>query len=170
MRDEKKFLAKWICGQLDKSSYVFVTDFSKVTVKEVTELRRELSKESGEFHVIKNSILSAVASERLLPISEAMLCGQNAIVVGGSNPSGIAKIIKKFRKSSNGEKFAVKGGVLDNIGLSCTDVDALAELPSIEVLRSQLLSMFNTPAQQCVRALNAVPQGMLNVLRAKAER
>jgi large subunit ribosomal protein L10 len=167
MRDEKKFLAKWICDQLDKSNYVFVADFSKVTVKEITALRRELSKESGEFHVVKNSIFGIAASERSLPISEDMMNGQNAIVVGGDNPSGVAKIIKKFHKSSNGEKFAMKGGVLDHVMLTCGDVDALAELPSLEVLRSQLLAVFNAPAQRCVSVLNAVPQSVLNVLQAK---
>ncbi|MDR0679564.1 MAG: 50S ribosomal protein L10 [Puniceicoccales bacterium] len=170
MRDEKKLLAKWICGQLDKSNYVFVTDFSRVTVKDVSELRRELSKEAGEFHVVKNSILSIAANERLLPLPQSILCGQNAIVVGGNNPSEIAKIIKKFHKISNGEKFSVKGGVLDDAELSCTDIDALAELPSKEVLRGQLLSMLSAPARGCVCVLNAVPQSMLNVLQAKVGR
>ncbi|MDR1255932.1 MAG: 50S ribosomal protein L10 [Puniceicoccales bacterium] len=169
MRDEKELLAKWIRSQLDKSNYVFIADFSKVTVKEVTKLRRELAKEAGEFHVVKNSILSIAASEHSLPIAKDILQGQNAIIVGGDNPSGVAKIIKKFNKSSNGEKFIVKGGVLDSEALSCSDIDALAELPSKEVLRGQLLATLSAPAQQCVRVLNAVPQGMLNVLQARAE-
>jgi large subunit ribosomal protein L10 len=168
MRDEKKLLAQWICGQLNKSDYVFLADFSKVTVKEVAKLRRELVKESGEFHVVKNSILSIAARERSLPIPGDVLHGQTAIVVGGNNPSGVAKILKKFYKDSKEEKFAVKGGVLGDVGLSRADVDALAELPSLEVLRAQLLSLFSTPARQCVCVLNAVPQGVLNVLQARA--
>jgi ribosomal protein L10 len=47
------------------------------------------------------------------------------------------------------------------------EIKALSELPSLEVLRAQVLALFNTPAQQCVRVLNAVPQGMVNVLQAK---
>ena len=56
MRDEKKLLAKWICGQIDKSNYLFVADFSRVTVDEVAKLRKKLAAESGEYHVVKNSI------------------------------------------------------------------------------------------------------------------
>jgi large subunit ribosomal protein L10 len=167
MRNEKKLLAKWIGNQLDKSNYVFVADFSKTTVKEVTELRRELSKESSEFHVVKNSVLSIAVGERSLPMAGDVASGQNAIVVGGSNPTGVAKILKKFHKNSNGEKFALKGGVLDRIGLTSADIDALAELPSMEVLRSQFMSVLNAPARRCVCVLNAVPQGMLNVLQAR---
>jgi large subunit ribosomal protein L10 len=167
MRDEKKLLAKWVSSQLAKSNYVFITDFSRTTVKEVTELRRELAKESSEFHVVKNSILSIAAGERSLPIAVGAVSGQNAVVVGGDNPSGVAKILKKFHKNSNGEKFTLKGGALDCISLTCADIDALAELPPMEVLRSQFMSMLNAPAQRCVCVLNAVPHSMLSVLHAK---
>ncbi len=170
MRNEKKLLAQWICKQLDKSNYVFITDFSKITVKEVASLRHELHKENSEFHVIKNSILKTVVSERSLPNLDSLLSGQSAIVVGGNNPSGVAKVLKKFYKDSKEEKFAIKGGILDNTLLSIGEVNTLAELPSLEVLRGQLLSLFNAPVQKCVRLFNAVPQNILNVLQAKADK
>lgn len=169
MRNEKKFLAQWVCSQLDKSDYFFLTDFSRVTVKEVANLRRELRKESGEFHVLKNSILHNTVEQRALPNIDNLLSGQTAIVVGGKNPSGVAKILKKFYKDSKEEKFAIKGGVLDNALLSVAEIDTLAELPSLDVLRGQLLSLLSAPAQGCVRVLNAVPQNVLNVLQAKAD-
>lgn len=170
MRNEKKLLAQWICKQLDKSNYVFVTDFEKVTVKEVANLRKELSKESGEFHVVKNSILKVATNECSLPISEDILSGQTAIVVGGNNPSGIAKILKTFYKNSKEEKFAIKGGILDKEILSIDDINTLANLPSLEVLRGQLLSLLNGPSQKCLRLFNTVPQSMLNVLQAKVDK
>jgi large subunit ribosomal protein L10 len=169
VRDEKKLLARWICSQFDKSDYVFLADFSRITVGDVANLRRELARESGEFHVVKNSILATAARERSLPIPGDALRGQTAIVVGGSNPSGVAKVLKNFREEAKNEKLAVKGGVLNGMELSIVDIDALAELPSIEALRAKLLSLFNAPAQRFVRVLNAVPQSMLNVLQARVD-
>ncbi|MDE6432435.1 MAG: 50S ribosomal protein L10 [Opitutales bacterium] len=170
MRNEKKFLAKWICSQLDKSNYVFLTDFSRITVEEVANLRHELRKEAGEFHVVKNSVLKAAADERSLPNIDDLLSGQTAIVVGGNNPSGVAKVLKKFYKDAKEEKFAIKGGILDNVLLSVNEINTLADLPSLDVLRAQLLSLLNTPAQKCVRLFNAVPQSMVNVLQAKVNK
>ena len=54
--------------------------------------------------------------------------------------------------------------------LEISEIKALSELPSLEVLRSKILALFNTPAQQLVRVLNAVPQGVVDVLQAKAEK
>ncbi len=170
MRNEKRLLAQWICRQLDKSNYVFIADFSKVTVKEIAALRNELRKKSGEYHVVKNSILKAAISERELPNIDHLLSGQNAIVVGGNTPSEVAKILKNFYKDSKEEKFAIKGGILDKITLSIDEINTLADLPSIEVLRGQLLSLLNAPAQKCVRLFNAVPQSVLNVLQAKVDK
>ena len=43
----------------------------------------------------------------------------------------------------------------------------LSELPSLEVLRAQLLGLLNTPATSLVRVVNGVPQALVNVLQAK---
>jgi ribosomal protein L10 len=53
------------------------------------------------------------------------------------------KIYNKFHKKSNGEKWVQKGGVLDRVGLTSVDIDALAELPSMEVLRGQFMSLLS---------------------------
>jgi large subunit ribosomal protein L10 len=168
MRNEKRLLVQEIQRYFDKSEYAFFTDFCRVTVAEVSKLRRKLREEDGEFHVVKKSLLKAAASERSLPMPEEGFEGQIAIVVGGKNPAGVAKILKNFRKDSKEEKLAMRGGLLDGKLLSLGDIDMLSSLPGIDVLRAQLLSLFNTPATKLLRTMNAVPQGMLNVLQAKA--
>jgi large subunit ribosomal protein L10 len=60
--------------------------------------------------------------------------------------------------------------VLSGNELQMQEIKALSELPSLEVLRAKMLALFNTPAQQLVRVLNAVPQGLLNVLQAKSQK
>ena len=94
------------------------------------------------------------------------LTGQTAIVVGGKNPSGVAKIIGDFFKKR--EKVEMKAGIVNERALTKEEIKALAKLPGLEVLRAQLLGLLTQPATGFVRVINAVPQGLLNVLQAKA--
>ena len=63
----------------------------------------------------------------------------------------------------------MKVGVLGNKTYDADQVKTLSELPSLEVLRAQLLGLLTTPARQFVFVLNGVPTGLLNVLQAKAK-
>ncbi|MDR1413591.1 MAG: 50S ribosomal protein L10 [Puniceicoccales bacterium] len=169
MRTEKQLLVKEIGKHLSKSTYVFFTDFRGVTVADVSTLRKALHPESGEFHVVKKSLLKKAADEKSLPMPENGYEGQIAMVVGGNNPSGVAKALKEFRKSSKETKLAMRGGVLDGKLLSLADIEMLSSLPGMDILRAQLLSVFEAPASRFVRTINAVPQSVLNVLQARAK-
>ena len=119
------------------------------------------------FHVVKNRILKIAANERELGFNEDNLRGPTAIVVGGNNPPGVAKALEKFFKDK--KKLEVKGGVLSKAAIDADQVSDLAKLPPEEVLKAQLLGLLNQPATQMVRIIQAVPQGLLNVLQAKAD-
>ena len=167
MRPEKKYLVEEINSHLDKSDYVFVADYVGATVPDIAALRSQLLKEEAEFHVIKNNILKVAGRDRGLPAIDEHLNGQNAIVIGGKNPSGVAKILTKFFDDKS--KFEVKVGILGQDVLGKNQVVALSKLPSLEVLRAQLLGLFSKPAQSLVVVLNGVPQALLNVLQAKVD-
>ncbi len=168
MRPEKKYLVDEVAGHLGKSSYVFLTDYRKVTVADTADIRASLRPHQAEYHVVKNSILNVAARERKLPQLDATwLTGQTAIIVGGRNPSEVAKIVTKYFKDK--EKLSLKGGVLGQSRLSADDVVALSTLPGIETLRAQLLGLLSGPATSLVRVLQGVPQSLLNVLQAKSE-
>jgi len=167
MRPEKQFLVDEINSHLDKSDYVFVADYERATVPDIAELRGQLAQEEAEFHVVKNNILKVAAKGRGFPELDDHLTGQNAIVIGGNNPSGVAKVMTKFFDKA--EKVPVKVGILSNQRIGKDDVKALSKLPSLESLRAQLLGLLSQPAQQLVFVINAVPQKVLNVLQAKVD-
>lgn len=169
MREEKKYLVEEASGYLGKSNYVFLVSYNRVTVVDVAELRKSLSSVEAEFHVVKNSILKHAAAERSLPAFDQALAGQTAIVVGGKNPAEVAKILVKFHKDKE-EKCPIKIGVLDDKIVNAAEITELSKLPSLEVLRAQFLGLLNTPAQQTVRVMQAVPEGLLNVLQAKVKK
>ena len=165
MRTEKKNLIEEVSKHLKKSDYLYITNFQKVTVADTAALRAKLAAEGAKFHVVKNSSLRVAAKELGLPEFEGMLTGQSAIIVGGRNPSGVAKIVKKIFQDS--QKLEIKGGVVDKKIFSTADIIKLSELPTLDVLRAQLLSLLNTPATSLVRVVNGVPQALVNVLQAK---
>jgi len=165
MRAEKKYLIEEVSKHLQKSDYVFLTNFDKITVADVATLRSRLKPEKAEFHVVKNSSLRVAAKELELPDLDSMLTGPTAIIVGGRNPAGVAKIVRKFFDET--KKLEGKGGVLSKKALKAAELDVLATLPTIDVLRAQFLALLMTPATSAVRVLNAIPQSLVNVLQAK---
>ena len=165
MRHYKLYLVDDVRIHLDKSSSVYLTNYNRITVDETADLRSRLTKEGAEFHVVKNSILNIAAKEREFPDLSEHLTGPVAIIVGGDNPSGVAKVLKQFFKEK--EKVELKGGVLEDRALTSAEIEQLASLPSLEVLRAQLLGLLNQPASQMVQVLAAVPRSMVQVLQAK---
>lgn len=165
MRPEKKYLVEEVNTHLDKSDYVFLANYERITVDETATLRGLLAELDAEFHVVKNTIFGVAAEAKELPDLSEHLNGPTAIIVGGNNPAGVAKILTKFFKEK--EKVDLKVGILDNKALTKEQLEALSKLPGIEALRAQLLGLLSQPATGLVRVLNAVPQSVLNLLQAK---
>ena len=153
MRAEKQYLISEVDTHLKKSDYVILTNFTKVTVADVAELRKRLDAEKAEFHVVKNSSLRVAAKALGLPEFESALIGPTAIIVGGKNSAGVAKILKQFFKDK--QKLEVKVGVMDKKLVSAEDLSKIADLPSFEALRAQLLGLFKQNAAAFVRVLDA---------------
>jgi len=153
MRVEKQYLISEVEGHLKKSDYVILANFTKVTVSDVAELRNRLAAENAEFHVVKNSSLRVAAKAMGLPDVEGSLTGPTAVVVGGKNPAGVAKILKKFFEEK--QKLEVKVGVLDKKVISAADLAKIADLPSFDALRSQLLGLFMQTGAAFVRVIDA---------------
>jgi large subunit ribosomal protein L10 len=165
MRAEKQYLISEVETHLKKSDYVILANFTGVSVADTADLRKKLATEKAEFHVVKNSSLRVAAKSLGLPEFESSLTGPTAIIVGGKNSPGVAKVLKQFFKDK--QKLKVKSAVLAKKAITAKDVDALADMPSMEILRAQLLGLLNQPASMFVRVINATPTGLVNVLQAR---
>ena len=153
MRAEKNYLIAEVETHLKKSDYVILANFSKVTVADVADLRGKLAVENAEFHVVKNSSLRVAAKALGLPEFEGALTGPTAVVVGGKNSAGVAKILKKFFEDK--QKLEIKVGVMEKKLITAADLAKIADLPPFEALRSQLLGLFMQNAAAFVRVLDA---------------
>src|SRR5712692_7403209 len=96
------------------------------------------------------------------------LVGQTAVVTGGKELAPVAKILKTFAKEF--KIAALKIGLVDRAILSSADLEALADLPSREVLQSQLLDLLLSPATKLARLLNEPGSALARLLNAKAQK
>ena len=165
MRIEKTFLLNEISAKVQDTTFLYLVDFSRMTVSEIAELRKSLSAEGAQFHVVQNTLIRKVAESLSWPAFTQWLTGQTAIVFGGNNPTGVAKILLQFAKDK--EKLAAKGGVMDGKLCDVTQMEALSKLPDLPTLRATLLSLMLTPYRQFLYVAQGVPQALLNVLKAK---
>lgn len=153
MRAEKKYLISEVEGHLKKSEYVILANFTKVTVSDTAELRKRLDAEKAEFHVVKNSSFRVAAKALGLPEVDNVLSGPTAIIVGGKNPAGVAKVLKKFFDEK--QKLEVKVGILEKKVTSAKDLAAIADLPPFDALRAQFLGLLTSNAAAFVRVLDS---------------
>ena len=134
MRAEKQFLVDEVAAQLATSNYLLIANFTGVTVEDATKVRTQLREHGAEYHVVKNSILTIAAKQANLPDFSQQLVGHTALVTGGKNPTGVAKVLVTFFKDFS--KLEVKAGVLDSKILTKAEVEALSKLPSLDGIRA----------------------------------
>ena len=168
MRPEKQNLSKEYITRLNASPFFIVVDYKGLKVGHMTELRKRLGKAGAEVHVVKNSIFRIAAKESGVADMNGSLTGQMAVVTGQKDISSAAKVVKTF--GSEFDKLKIKFGYLNNSRLGDTDIMALADLPSIEVLRSKFLGLLNAPATKLVTLMNTPASQLARVLQAKVEK
>ena len=167
MKAEKNDLIEHLLKKVKASPFLFVVDYTGLTVEKFQELRKRLRTAGAEMHVSKNTLVKIAAERAGYPgeIGE-VLTGQSAIITGAKDVCAAAKVMKTF--SDEFEKPKMKGGVMDGKFLDPKGIKVLADLPSREVLLSQLLGVLQAPASTLVRLLNEPAASLARVLNAKA--
>ena len=168
MRAEKQILTKEYVARLNASPFFIVVNYKGLKVSHMTELRKRLQKAGAEIHIVKNSIFRIAAQESGVGELPGELVGQLAVVTGKKDISAAAKAVKNF--GAEFDKLKVQFGYLDNQRLEQAAIVALADLPSLDVLRAKLLGLFNAPATKLVVLINTPATQLARVIKAKAEK
>ncbi|MBT0666648.1 50S ribosomal protein L10 [Geobacter pelophilus] len=164
-KDSKKQVVAELHDKLDRAKAVFLADFRGLSVGKVTELRDELRKADVEYRVVKNTLLElAVRDTDKLALSEHF-AGPTAVALTYTDPVSAAKVLSRYEKDPQ-TPFKLKGGVLSGKTISVADIQALADLPSREVLLAKMLGSMNAPATNFVGVLAAVPGSFVRALNA----
>ena len=156
-----------IVESLLKDRPAILISYQGLTANVANEFRGVLAALNAECHVVKNTLVKKAAAKLgLKALEDAALDHDTALVSGDCDPVALAKAVRDFVKGKGKEIVKVKYGVLDGNLLSAADVDALADLPSREVLLAQLLGLLQAPGSQLVRVLNAKIASVVYVLDA----
>lgn len=168
MRAEKQFITSEYVTRLNASPFFLVVDYTGLTVGQFTELRKRLRSGGSEVHVVKNSIFRVAAKEAGFADLSGSLAGQLAVVTGQRDVSTAAKVVKTF--ASEFEKPKVRFGYLKDQRMEAAEINTLADLPSIEVLRSKLMGVLLAPATKLAVLLNTPATQLARVLQARVKK
>ncbi|GIW40126.1 MAG: 50S ribosomal protein L10 [Candidatus Binatia bacterium] len=163
-KEQKAEVVRELGEKLARARLALLASAQGLTVAELTQLRRELREAGGEFRVAKNTLARrAVAGGPYASLSERLL-GPNGFVFAYEDPVAVAKVIVRFASAHTA--FQVRGGVLEGGAIGPEEVDALAKLPSREVLLAQLLGLLQAPASRLLATIQE-PGARLARLLAK---
>ncbi|MSU35676.1 MAG: 50S ribosomal protein L10 [Pedosphaera sp.] len=167
MRAEKKLISAEYLTRLNASPFFMVVDYRGLSVGQFTELRKRLRKTGAEVHVVKNTIFRIAAKEAGIADLSGSLAGQLAIVTGPKDIAAAAKVLKTYQAEF--ERPKIQFGYMGSQRLSVEEIRAIADLPSLDVLKAKLLGVLQAPAQQLVALINTPGLQIARVLKAKSE-
>ncbi len=154
--------------RLASAKYLFFTNYSGLTVGEITKLRAQLRKDGNSYAVVKNTLFSRAAGDELAKVVEEFLAGPTGVVFAPNDPVSPAKTLKQF--SDSVKAVQVKAAYVDGKIVDAKAVATLAAMPSLDELRARLLGILTGPMRAFVGVLAANRGGLVRVLNAYAEK
>lgn len=148
------------------SSAAVITEYRGLTVKQVTELRRALGKDTT-YAVVKNTLTRRAAADAGVTVDDSLLTGPTAIAFVSGDPVLAAKGLRDFARAN--PLLVIKGGLLDGKALDAAEVSRIADLESREVLLARLAGalkalptraagLFQAPLSQMARLAAALEE------------
>ncbi|MDT4916929.1 MAG: large subunit ribosomal protein [Pseudonocardiales bacterium] len=148
----------------NSSSAAVITEYRGLSVKQITDLRRALGRDTT-YAVVKNTLTKRAAADAGFAIDESLLQGPTAIAFVKGDPVDAAKGLRDFARTN--PLLVIKGGVLDGKALTADEVKRIADLESREVLLAKLAGalkalptraagLFQAPLSQMARLAKAL--------------
>ncbi|HEX5273801.1 MAG TPA: 50S ribosomal protein L10 [Candidatus Rubrimentiphilum sp.] len=152
--------------KLKDSTNLFLTDYTGLTVEQITRLRGELRKDGSSYAVVKNTLFSIAAAD-LAKTLEKYLAGPTGVVFAGDDPVAPAKALKTF--SDDVKAIGIKAAYIEGRIVDAKEVMVLASLPSKQELIAKLVGSLASPLRGLVTVLSGNQSGLVRVLNAIRE-
>ena len=150
-----------LAEKLAAAKSLFLTDYTGLTVAEITRLRSELRKDGNSYSVVKNTLFR-IAGGELATRFESVLTGPTGVVFAGADPVAPAKALKTF--SDTVKRVAVKAAYIDGQIVDAQQVEQLAKLPPKSELIAMLVGTLVNPIRGLVTVLSGNQSGLVRVL------
>lgn len=146
---------------------VLLTEYRGLTVQQLSELRKQLRAVSAEYKVVKNRLAKIAVSASDLGGLAPQLTGPIALVVSKDDPVAVAKAVSTFARTN--QAFTIKSGFVDGQLMGADALKALAELPSKDALRAQVIGAISGPLTQLVGLLLAPQRELAYILSERGK-
>jgi len=151
--------------KLGDASAFYLTDFTGMNVKQITEFRSRLRKQGIEYVVVKNTLAQRAIAGLDLPDIAGFFTGPTGLVIGQTDAVAAAKVLNDFAREFD-NKPAVKLGVVERKEVRPEQIKQLAELPSKEVLLAQLAGGLQAPMARLAGGMNNLVAGFARAVDA----
>ena len=167
-REQKQKDLEALTQQFQEASAAMLVGFKKMTVAKDQELRKHLREAGAQYEVVKNTLARKAATGTPFEQAVEHFKGVTAVALSKGDPVNLSKAVSKFAKD-NPEVFTFKAGVVEGRVVALPEVEAIASLPSKEVLISKIMFLINCQAQRLVTVLSAVPRNLAIVVKQIGE-
>jgi len=166
-RAEKVAVVDEVTGKLQAADAVIVTEYRGMKVGQLAGLRRQLRDQGGEYKVYKNTLARFAAQNAGVAELADLMVGPTALAFVEGDAAAVAKVLRDAARTN--PLLIIKGGSMSGKTLSAKDVEALADLPSREVLLAQFAGALQAPLVKTAGLLQALPRSFAYGLKALIE-
>lgn len=153
--------------RLGGAKAVVLTEYRGLTVQQVSELRRQLRVVAAQYKVVKNRLARLAVASSELKILSPQLTGPTGLVVSREDPVAVAKALAAFTRAN--QALTIKGGYVDGQAVDAAALKALADLPSRDALRAQLVGALQGPLARLVGLLKAPHRELVFILEQRGQ-
>jgi large subunit ribosomal protein L10 len=162
-KDEKNVVVADLQEKLGDATAFYLTDFTGLSVKQITQFRARLRKEGVEYVVVKNTLAKRAMEGIELSDVASFFSGPTGVVIGRRDAVAAAKVLTDFAREF-GDRPAVKVGIVDRKPFGPEQVKQLAELPPREVLLAQLAGGLQAPMARLAGGMSQLMAGFVRAV------
>ena len=151
--------------RLGTAKTAVLTEYRGLTVRQLSDLRKQLKAAAAEYKVVKNRLARLAVKDSHLDPLAGHLKGPTGLVIAGEDPVSVAKALQAFVRTT--PAFAIKVGLVEGKVLQPPELRALADLPSKDALRAQVVGAIQGPMSQLITLLTAPQSELVRVLEAR---
>ena len=168
-KSDKERVVAELTESLRTSETLIVADYRGLTNAEIDGLRSKLIEHGARFAVVKNTLTRRAAEAAGADALLTLLEGPSAIafVESGGDSVAVAKALRDAATSTR--ILTIRGGVLEGVAMSADEVESLAKLPPVDVLRAQLVGTIVSPLTTIVALIAAPLRDLAGLIDARIE-
>jgi len=169
LKTDKERIVEELAADLGSAQTLIVADYRGLTNKQLEALRDELIPHGARFRIVKNTLTRRAAEQAGAEQLLVMLEGPTAIafIEADGDMVGVAKALSDAARTTR--ILSIRGGILDGNPIGEADVQNLATLPPVEVLRGQVLGAITAPLMTVVGLISAPVRDLIGLIDARIE-